>query len=149
LYRKEEERKQEIRKTGMEITKINQHFTYYIYWLIDPCIFLIRSMRLKGPNVEKRRHVCINQLISMFSVPMSLLQRERLVFHACSNQKHFYKVENYCSPYQNCLHKNILFCRYIISQNTRGLQLCQVINQQSNKNIYILAWTIRTRYDYR
>ena len=78
MYRKEEERKQEIRKTGMEITKINQHFTYYLYWLIDPCIFLIRSMRLKGPNVEKRRHVCINQLISMFSVPMSLLQRERL-----------------------------------------------------------------------
>ena len=27
--------------------------------------------------MEKRSHVCINQLISIFSVPMSLLQRER------------------------------------------------------------------------
>jgi hypothetical protein len=49
----------------MGFTKINQHFMYYLYWLIDPCIFFIKSMILTGPNMEKRSHVCIDQPISI------------------------------------------------------------------------------------
>jgi hemolysin-activating ACP:hemolysin acyltransferase len=42
-----------------------------------------------------------------------------------------------------------MFSRYIISQSSGGPQLCQLINQRSKTNIYILAWTARTGYDRR
>jgi hypothetical protein len=62
-----------------------------------------------------------------------------LVFHVCFNHKPFHKLKIIDSPHQSCPHKRIMFSRYIISQNSRGPQLRQVINQRSKTNIYIPA----------
>jgi len=62
-----------------------------------------------------------------------------LVFHVCFNDKPFHKLKIIDSPHQSCPHKRIMFSRYIISQNSRGPQLRQVINQRSKTNIYIPA----------
>jgi len=110
----------------------------HLYWT-DPSTFASNSKCMGRCSIESKKR-SLHSFVSVNALLFSMRAPTR-------NHSISWKIID--SPNQSHPHNKILFPRYIISQSSGGPQLCQLINQQSKKNIYIPVRTTQTRYHRR